>query len=187
MPWTPKAFAKRGVSADAGIRHGFRSGLEAAVSKHIEQHGNPVLFELFKIPYVVPEHKRHYTPDFELANGIIIETKGIFDLNDRAKHLLIQSEWPELDIRFVFSNPRAKLYKGSPTTYATWCEERGFKWAAKTIPDEWYVEPGPARKPHDVLKGEAGPPKPRLPVKRKRTTAGKGKTPHAQVQPKAKP
>jgi hypothetical protein len=180
MVWTPKAFAKRGVSADAGIRHGFRSGLESATAKLIEQHGHPVLFETFKIPYVVPEHHRHYTPDFELANGIIIETKGIFDLNDRAKHLLIQAEWPQLDIRFVFSNPNARLYKGSPTTYATWCEERGFRWAGKVIPEAWYDEPGPAVKPAVVLMTErAGPPTPRKPptkVQRKRVTAGKGKT-----------
>lgn len=175
MAWTAKAFANRGVSADAGIRHGFRSGLESTTAKDIEQHGHPVLFELFKIPYEVPASSRKYTPDFELANGIIIETKGIFDLNDRAKHLLIQNQWPDLDIRFVFSNPRAKLYKGSPTTYATWCEERGFKWAGKVIPPEWYLEPGPKQKPTAVLKDQAGPAKPRLPVKRKRITAGKGK------------
>jgi hypothetical protein len=174
MGWTPKAFAKRGVSADAGIRHGFRSGLEVTTAKDIEQHGHPVLFETFKVPYNVPAHDRHYTPDFELANGVIIETKGIFDLNDRAKHLLIQNQWPELDIRFVFSNPRAKLYKGSPTTYATWCEERGFRWAGKVIPQAWFDEPGPARKPTEVLKGSAKPPT--KVVKPKRVTAGKGKT-----------
>lgn len=176
MAWTAKAFAKRGVSADAGIRHGFRSGLETATAKDIEQHGHPVLFELFKIPYVVPEHARHYTPDFELKNGIIIETKGIFDLNDRAKHLLIQNQWPALDIRFVFSNPRARLYKGSPTSYATWCEQRGFKWAAKVIPPEWYEEAGPAVKPAVVLLDRAGPPKPRIPLPRTKRITGKGKT-----------
>lgn len=176
MAWTAKAFAKRGVSADAGIRHGFRSGLEADTAKHIEQHGHPVLFETFKIPYEVPASSRKYTPDFELKNGIIIETKGIFDLNDRAKHLLIQNQWPDLDIRFVFSNPRGRLYKGSPTTYATWCEERGFKWAGKTIPKEWYEEPGPKRKPAEVLLNAI--PVKAAPIKRKRITArtaGKGK------------
>lgn len=177
MAWTAKAFVKRGVSPDAGIRHGFRSGLEASTAKDIEQHGNPVLFELFKIPYEVPASSRKYTPDFELKNGIIIETKGIFDINDRAKHLLIQNQWPALDIRFVFSNPRAKLYKGSPTSYSTWCDERGFKWASKVIPPEWFAEPGPEVKPTSVLLDKAGPPKPRIPIKPKRVTAGKGKTP----------
>ena len=59
---------------------------------------------------------RTYTPDFELPNGIIIESKGRFVAADRKKHLLVQKQHPELDIRFVFSNSKAKISKGSKTT-----------------------------------------------------------------------
>ena len=44
-------------------------------------------------------------------------------MKDRRKHLAIQKQHPELDIRFVFSNAQAKLYKGSKTRYSGWCEK----------------------------------------------------------------
>lgn len=81
-----------------------------------------------------------YTPDFVLANGIIVETKGRFITSDRQKHLMIKEQHPDLDIRFVFSNPNSKLYKGSKTTYADWCDKHGFKWAKEEIPLEWIKE-----------------------------------------------
>lgn len=143
------------VNKAAGLVHGFRSGLEQKNAKFLEDRGIPVLFELLRIPYLVPEKTHKYTPDFELPNGIIPETKGLFENNDRAKHLLIRAQFPELDIRFVFTNPEAKLYKGSSTTYAMWCTKNGFKYAKGLIPEEWINEPGPTKKPAEVIK--AGP------------------------------
>jgi len=96
----------------------------------------PFKYEQFKIKYEVNEI-RTYTPDFELPNGIIIESKGRFVAADRKKHLLVQKQYPSLDIRFVFSNSRAKISKGSKTTYAMWCEKNGFQYADKLIPKEW--------------------------------------------------
>lgn len=151
MAWSAKQFTKRGVSADAGIRHGFRSGLEAKNADWIEAHHQPVLFEQFRIPYLVPEHLRHYTPDFELANGIIVETKGIFDTTDRAKHLLVKNQWPELDIRFVFSRAAAKINPGSKTSLGDWATAFGYRWAEKLIPMSWLTEPGPPIKPRVIL------------------------------------
>lgn len=87
---------------------------------------------------------RTYTPDFQLDNGILIETKGQFDSEDRHKHIEVRRQHPELDIRFVFSNARSKLYKGSKTTYAQWCEKKGFLWANRVIPEEWLKEEGTA-------------------------------------------
>jgi hypothetical protein len=75
------------------------------------------------------------------SNGIIIETKGIFDSDDRKKHMLIKEQHPELDIRFVFSNAQTKLYKKSPTSYADWCIKNGFIYADKVIPTAWFNEP----------------------------------------------
>ncbi len=87
---------------------------------------------------------RTYTPDFQLDNGILIETKGQFDSEDRHKHIEVRRQHPELDIRFVFSNARSKLYKGSKTTYAQWCEKKEFLWANRVIPEEWLKEEGTA-------------------------------------------
>ena len=81
-----------------------------------------------------------YTPDVVLDNGIIIETKGRFIHSDRTKHLMVKAQHPEHDIRFVFSNPAAKLYKGSKTTYGDWCTKNGFKLAKEIIPVEWTKE-----------------------------------------------
>lgn len=134
-----------------GIRHGFRSGLEKQNALLIEKAGYPVRFEDIKIPYVVPKTTRKYTPDFPLHNGIIVETKGKLEPKDRGKHLFIKEQWPELDIRFVFSRPQDRIYKGSPTTYAMWCDKYGFKWASRMIPLEWLQEEGPKRKPEEVL------------------------------------
>lgn len=75
-----------------------------------------------------------------MKNGIIIEAKGLFDVKDRQKHLFIKEQYPDLDIRFVFQNPKNKLYSGSKTTYADWCDKYGFKWAAKVIPASWFTE-----------------------------------------------
>lgn len=75
-----------------------------------------------------------------MRNNIIIEAKGLFEVKDRQKHLLIKKQYPHLDIRFVFSNPKNKLYKGSKTTYADWCDQNGFKYAAKIIPAAWFKE-----------------------------------------------
>ena len=83
---------------------------------------------------------RKYTPDFRLPNGIIVETKGRFISDDRKKHLLVQQQHPDLDIRFVFSNSKAKLNKGAKSTYADWCIKHGFLYADKTIPEEWLNE-----------------------------------------------
>lgn len=152
MPWSAKQFRGRGVSPDAGIRHGFRSGLEQKNAAHLETHGCAVLFETFKIPYVVPQTKRTYTPDFLLPNGIIIETKGIFDSTDRAKHLLIKEMWPELDIRFVFTRCSQRIAPASNTTVSDWCDKWGYRYAEKLIPVQWIAEPGPKVGPLMILK-----------------------------------
>lgn len=119
----------------------YRSGLEYNNAVLLKKNAIAYLYEGFRIPFVQPVKNRTYTPDFALPNGIIIETKGEFDTADRQKHLLVKEQHPLLEIRFVFSNPRQKIYKGSKTTYAMWCEKYGFQWAAKTIPLRWTNEP----------------------------------------------
>lgn len=134
-PATPKGM-------DLGLAKGFRSGLEDVIAKQIEQvTGKPVAYETLKIEYVRPERKSKYTPDFPLPNGIIVETKGRFEVDDRQKHLLIKAQHPDRDIRFVFSNSRTRIRKGSPTTYADWCVKNGFQFADKRIPESWFHEP----------------------------------------------
>lgn len=118
---------------------GYRSGLEEKVAAQLESLSVSYKYEDFKISYQVNE-VRTYTPDFELPNGIIIETKGWFVAAHRKKHLLIQKQHPDLDIRFVFSNSKNKINKNSKTSYADWCEKNGFLYADKLVPQEWIDE-----------------------------------------------
>jgi hypothetical protein len=101
-------------------------------------------YEDIKIEYI--GKVKTYIPDFILPNGIIIEAKGYFESGDRAKHLLIKQQHPELDIRFVFTNPRCRLNKHSQTTYGDWCIKNGFKFAKGAIPQGWFYENEEERK-----------------------------------------
>ena len=131
------------LTASNGIKHGYRSGLEDKLSKQIKTAGLEVHYETDKIKYQVPPRQAKYTPDFRLPKDggfFYVEAKGIWDVQDRQKHLLIQEQYPEIDIRFVFSNSNNKLYKGSKSTYASFCDKHRLPWAHKTIPDEWLTE-----------------------------------------------
>ena len=88
-------------------KYAYRSGLENTNAEHIKQALKaPVKYEAFQIIYTIPSRQTRYTPDFVLPNGIIIETKGRFMPADRQKHLLIKAQYPDLDLRFVFTNSR---------------------------------------------------------------------------------
>ena len=127
------------MGTSQGIKYGYRSGLEEKVADQLRKAQVSFEYEAFKISYEINE-VRNYTPDFRLPNGIIIETKGRFLPADRKKHLLIQKQRPDLDIRFVFTNSNAKLNKGAKSSYADWCRKNGFLFADKWIPEEWLNE-----------------------------------------------
>lgn len=93
-------------------------------------------YETEKIYYV----KQHsYTPDFKLAENVYLECKGRFVAQDRAKHLLIKQQHPEIIVYFLFERPDLTLSKASKTTYAQWCEKHGYEWTtlSKGIPEHW--------------------------------------------------
>lgn len=131
------------------IAKGFRSGFEERFN-HLLTHKQAkgeiksVEYEQRVITYEKPVTKHKYTPDFVITTlagtEIYIETKGRFTVEDRKKHVLLKQQRPDLDIRFVFQNANSKLRKGSPTTYAKWCEKNGFLYAHKSIPQEWLSE-----------------------------------------------
>ena len=126
------------------IKHGFRSGLEDKVNDMLKENGKSFSYESEKISYIQPQTKHNYTPDFVLnkmvGGKMYIETKGRWVKTDRLKFDLIFDQYPGIDIRFVFQNPNAKLYKGSKTTYAEYCDKKGWRWAKKEIPEDWLKE-----------------------------------------------
>lgn len=132
----------------------YKSGLEKEVASQLKKNKIEFTYEpdWGKLKYSVPVKQRVYIPDFYIKTKsgkiIIIECKGIWVFEDRYKHLLIRKHYPELDVRFVFSNSKNKIRKGSKTTYANICDGKGkgmfkdVKWlyADKKIPKEWFLE-----------------------------------------------
>lgn len=82
---------------------------------------------------------RSYTPDFALESGVLLEVKGYFPPDQRQKMRAVKQAHPELDIRFIFTDPNKKLSRArNARTYAQWCEFHGFLWCrADSIPKEW--------------------------------------------------
>ena len=128
------------TAKQVAIKYGFRSGLEERVAEQLDKLGIEYTYEKVKLKYIKPASSHVYTPDFQLPNGIIVETKGRFLAPDRQKHILVKRHNPDLDIRFVFSNSNARISKASKTTYAMWCRKNGYQFADKTIPEEWLNE-----------------------------------------------
>jgi len=141
-----KPLSKRQVS----IKYGFRSGLEKDIADELQSHGVKFTYEEEKIEYEKPARVSKYTPDYIIQTRpdgtprdqpLIIEAKGRFMTEDRQKQLLVKRQHSHLDIRFLFSNPNAKISKQSKTTYASWCERHGFLYAkGPKVPRAWLEE-----------------------------------------------
>ena len=121
-------------------KKGHLSGLEDRIADDLKKHKVKYKYETMKVKFMQPAKPRTYTPDFVLPNGIIIEAKGRFTVADRQKHLYVKDCCPDLDIRFVFQNPCAKIRKGSKTSYAMWCDKHKFKYAKGLVPLDWTKE-----------------------------------------------
>tara|TARA_B100001778_G_scaffold266449_1_gene227554 strand:+ start:1940 stop:2293 length:354 start_codon:yes stop_codon:yes gene_type:complete len=114
---------------------GFRSGLEEQVAESLDTLGVIYEYESTRISYTL---QCKYSPDFILANGVHLEAKGYFPGKERRKLLAVIKDNPDLDVRMVFQKPYQKLYKGSKTTYAQWCDKHNIKWCSYyDIPIEW--------------------------------------------------
>ena len=113
----------------------FKSGLER---KAYEQMPSSVTYEDSKLKYTVIHE---YRPDFTIRPNVFIETKGRFLSADRAKHLHIKEQHPEVKVYFLFGNSNNTLTKSSKTTYAEWCDKHGFSYSdfyKDGIPEEWF-------------------------------------------------
>ena len=120
----------------------FRSKAEEDIYNILEEQNISYSYEKGKINYEWYEKKK-YIPDFFLLdNGIILEVKGRFKIEDRKKHLFIRKQKPWLDIRFIFTNPKAKLYKRGKMTNGSWCDKYEFKYCSikEGVPKDWTNE-----------------------------------------------
>jgi hypothetical protein len=111
-----------------------RSGFERTLAAQLKSKKVKFEYESLSLNYTI---SHIYTPDFVIANGVIIEAKGKLDPQTRQKMLAVKAQHPELDIRFVFMRGENKLSKASKTTYMDWAKKHGFPASDGTIPDEW--------------------------------------------------
>jgi hypothetical protein len=121
--------------------HGFDSQLERRIGKTFGSHNKK------KVSYTL-DHS--YNTDFivyvKKPNGVrkafLIEAKGIFRGNDRAKYLAIQKQYEEIakqlkcdlvELVFVFQDPTVKVGR-TKQSHGEWAEKNGFKFGG-----EWDV------------------------------------------------
>lgn len=119
----------------------FRNKFEDKLGDDLTTRGIVYGYESLQIEYT---QVRKYKPDFIIKSKdgtrqIIVEAKGLFEAEDRRKHLDVKRQHPDYDIRFVFYADY-KLRKGAKSTYSQWCEKNGFQYAIKEIPDSWLQE-----------------------------------------------
>ncbi len=135
---------------------GYRSGLERQVADLLNGLKVNYEYEDRRIPYRL---QCNYLPDFHLANGIFLEVKGRLTSEDRRKMKAVKMCNPDIDIRFVFQAPFNKIYKGSKTTYAKWCDKHYVKLWYNTIryPEHcaiWNLPTEKLKKIHNTLHAE---------------------------------
>ena len=134
---------KRVIKGAVPKRERYRSGFEVKVKKSLESRGVEFKYESEKLPYIVPESKHLYTPDFivqtEIGTTIYVEAKGNFTAADRRKMRLVIEQNPDKDIRMLFMRNN-KIQRNSKTTYGSWCDKHGIKWAVSSlghVPETW--------------------------------------------------
>ena len=142
---------------------GFGSGLEKKNHDLLVKLGANFEYEseACKFYYTKPVHKgkcndcqssnvgsnHTYTSDFKIitqsGKEIWVEAKGggyCWTGETRAKHILLSKQFPEREIRFVFTDAQALIKQGSKTTNKQWCARYGFKCASRLIPKAWLEE-----------------------------------------------
>lgn len=118
----------------------FKSKFERKIHGDLKEVGVESNYESESISYTLA---KNYRPDFPVIKKdgtyMYLEAKGIFEYEDRRKHIAVKEQHPEKDVRFIFY----KDYKTSKTakqTYSTWCDKYGFQYCIQDVPDEWLKE-----------------------------------------------
>ena len=116
---------------------GYRSNFEIVFKTAFEKLGYSAKYEAKTIMYIQPEKPRKYTPDWEVQEGIYIETKGRFPPEERQKVLWVRESNPKIKVYMLFQNSSVTLSKRSKTTYGDWCTKHGIEWADISEVDKW--------------------------------------------------
>lgn len=89
-----------------------------------------------RLSYIVP---KMYQPDLRGRDGALYEIKGRARTSDELrKYVLVKSQHPNIDLRFILMNPNVRAYPGCRTTLANWLAKYGFEWCHEdSIPVTW--------------------------------------------------
>ena len=130
----------------AGQKMKVRSEVEFAIL--CTQNGIPWMYESEELEWMPPVAK--YTPDFVLpkkdGGKMFIELKGYLRPRDIPKMKAIRTQYPNLDIRFVFADSRKPIPSsfvkkdGTRTTHGEWASKHGFPFADVFLPKGWIDE-----------------------------------------------
>ena len=131
-------------------KHKYRSKFERSIGTNLTKRGIKFLFEPFKMVYYLKKRgavcldcgskncreKHHYTPDFVLPNGIVIEAKGHFTGPMRTKTREVIAANPDIELRMLFMRDQW-ISKKKKHKYSEWCDKNGIKYAFVKVPQEW--------------------------------------------------
>ena len=143
--------------------NGYASGLELENGRVLERSGLEFWYESgpCEIEYTLPIRGGHcldcegkqvvskhkYTADFAFRSKtgklILVECKGhplAWTGKTRSKHQQIKKQFPDMDLRFVFSDQHKRISSSSKTTNAQWCKRQKFLCASRLIPQAWLEE-----------------------------------------------
>ena len=133
---------------------GKRSGFEVTIAAELDDSGVSYEYESLVFEYTEPLRKNlaecgacgskdlvrtgRYTPDFVLANGTIIETKGRFDAKDRRKMLAVRQEYTDYKWCLLFMTDN-KISRRSATRYSDWAMEHEYEYSIGQLKKEWLL------------------------------------------------
>lgn len=84
--------------------------------------------------------QRSYTPDFFLANGVVIEVKGRLTRRDRKILIGVRKANTDLDLRLIFDKNN-RIHKRAKSRCSDWAERYNFQFSLKgVVPEEWTKE-----------------------------------------------
>lgn len=102
----------------------YKSGLERKVHNLLGV--DDWVYEPDTFPFLQPEKKRKYTPDFKKGDTYV-EVKGKLDLQTRQKMQWFKEQYPDVHLVIIFGKASNRLSKKSKTTYADWATKVGYE------------------------------------------------------------
>lgn len=103
----------------------YKSKFEKHFAALLDSNDIKFKYESAKLPYVT---SHNYNPDFEIAPGVYLETKGYWRAADRAKILAVKKQHPDKTVIMVFQDPNKTISKTSKTTYSQWATKHDIQW-----------------------------------------------------------